>query len=54
MAGWALVKQGYSSSVEDAWVKLEYDFYYIKHQSIWVDIAILLRTFVDAATLRGR
>lgn len=54
MAGWALVKQGYSSSVEDAWVKLEYDFYYIKHQSIWVDIAILLRTFVDAATFRGR
>jgi len=28
MAGWALVKHGYSSSVEDALTKLQYDLYY--------------------------
>ena len=54
MAGWALIKQGYSGSVDAARLKLEYDFYYIKHQSIWLDLVILLKTFVDAATLRGR
>lgn len=54
MAGWALVKHGYSSSVEDSRIKLEYDLYYIKHQSIWFDIVILLKTVVDSVTLRGR
>jgi len=54
MAGWALIKQGNTSSVRDAWMKLEYDLYYIKHQSIWLDSLILLKTFVDAVTFRGR
>lgn len=54
MAGWALIKQGNTSSVQDAWRKLEYDLYYIKHQSIWLDLLILLKTFVDAVTFRGR
>ena len=54
MAGWGLVKQGYSASKEDACLKLEYDLYYIKHQSIWLDIVILLKTIVDTVTLRGR
>jgi lipopolysaccharide/colanic/teichoic acid biosynthesis glycosyltransferase len=34
----------YGDSVDDASAKLEYDLYYIKHQSIWFDILILLRT----------
>jgi len=54
MAGWGLVKQGYGASKEDARVKLEYDLYYIKHQSLWLDIVILLKTIVDTLTLRGR
>ncbi len=54
MAGWGLVKQGYTASKEDARVKLEYDLYYIKHQSLWLDIVILLKTIVDTLTLRGR
>jgi exopolysaccharide biosynthesis polyprenyl glycosylphosphotransferase len=54
MAGWALINQGNTSSVMDAWVKLEYDLYYIKHQSVWLDIVILLKTLVDGVTLRGR
>jgi len=54
MAGWGLVKQGYGASVEDALIKLQYDLYYIKHQSVWLDIVILLRAFGNALTLRGR
>jgi len=54
MAGWGLVKQGYGSSKEDALLKLQYDLYYIKHQSVWLDLVILLKTFVDTFTFRGR
>lgn len=54
MAGWGLVKQGYGASKEDALVKLQYDLYYIKHQSLWFDIIILLKTIIDTITLRGR
>lgn len=54
MAGWALVKQGYGSSVEDALVKVQYDLYYIKHQSVWLDLIVLLKTFGNMLTFRGR
>jgi len=47
MAGWALVKQGYGASKEDALLKLQYDLYYIKHQSLWLDIVILLKTICN-------
>ena len=54
MAGWGLVKQGYGASKEDALLKLQYDLYYIKHQSPWLDIVILLKTILDTLTLGGR
>ena len=54
MAGWALVKYGYASSKEDALIRLQYDLYYIKHQSLWLDIVILLKTILDTITLQGR
>jgi exopolysaccharide biosynthesis polyprenyl glycosylphosphotransferase len=54
MAGWGLVKQGYGSSSEDALLKLQYDLYYIKHQSLGLDLVILLKTVIDALTLGGR
>ena len=54
MAGWGLVKQGYGASEEDALVKLQYDLYYIKHQSIFLDIVILLKTVMDTLTFGGR
>jgi lipopolysaccharide/colanic/teichoic acid biosynthesis glycosyltransferase len=54
MAGWALVNYGYSSSVEDAMIKVQYDLYYIKHQSIYLDVLILFKTLVDMVTLGGR
>lgn len=54
MAGWALIHYGYGSSVEDALIKLQYDLYYIKHQSIFLDIAILLRTIGQMLKFEGR
>jgi exopolysaccharide biosynthesis polyprenyl glycosylphosphotransferase len=54
MAGWGLVKQGYGSSKEDAVLKLQYDLYYIKHQSLWLDVVILLKTILDTVTFGGR
>jgi len=54
MAGWGLVRQGYGASKEDALLKLQYDLYYIKHQSVWLDLVILLKTVVDTLTFRGR
>jgi len=54
MAGWALVNHGYSSSVEDAMIKVQYDLYYIKHQSLYLDMLILFKTLLDMVTLGGR
>jgi len=54
MAGWALVKQGYASSKEEAAIKLEYDLYYIKHQSLWLDAIIFFKTIFHMLTFRGR
>jgi lipopolysaccharide/colanic/teichoic acid biosynthesis glycosyltransferase len=54
MGGWGLVRQGYAGSQEDALMRLQYDLYYIKHQSLWLDIVILLKTMAHALALRGR
>lgn len=44
ITGWAQVRQGHVSSVEDVNEKLYYDFYYIKNFSLWLDVVIALRT----------
>jgi exopolysaccharide biosynthesis polyprenyl glycosylphosphotransferase len=54
LTGWAQVNLGYGDSVNDATAKLEYDLYYIKHQSIWFDALIVLRTLGTLVRLGGR
>jgi exopolysaccharide biosynthesis polyprenyl glycosylphosphotransferase len=54
MAGWALINYGYSSSVQDALIKLQYDLYYIKHQSIYLDLLILAKTLGAMISFKGR
>jgi exopolysaccharide biosynthesis polyprenyl glycosylphosphotransferase len=54
LTGWAQVNWPYGDSIRDATVKLEYDLYYIKHQSIWFDAFILLRTVGTMLRMRGR
>jgi lipopolysaccharide/colanic/teichoic acid biosynthesis glycosyltransferase len=44
MSGWAQVHQGNVAAVDAARLKLEYDFYYIKHFSFWLDAVIVLKT----------
>jgi len=52
MAGWALIHAGYGRSVSDALVKLQYDLYYIKHQSLYLDFLIVLKTMGRALLFR--
>ena len=44
IAGWAQVRYGYGATVEDAIEKLQFDLYYIKNMSFFLDILILLST----------
>jgi len=53
LTGWAQVNYRYGSSEEDALVKLKYDLYYIRHQSILLDALILLRTVARVVRMQG-
>ena len=44
ITGWAQVRYGYSSTVEESEVKLRYDLYYIKNVNLWLDVQIVLDT----------
>jgi len=42
--GWAQINYGYGNSVEDAKEKFQYDLYYIKNRSFFLDLGIILKT----------
>jgi len=44
ITGWAQIKYRYGASQEDSFEKLQYDLYYIKNLSIFLDVQILLQT----------
>jgi len=44
LTGWAQINYPYGASVEDARAKLEYDLYYAKNYSPFLDLLILLQT----------
>jgi sugar transferase (PEP-CTERM system associated) len=44
ITGWAQIKYQYGASIEDSKTKLEYDFFYIKHMSFLLDLAIIFET----------
>lgn len=54
LTGWAQVNYRYGSSVEDAYTKLEYDLYYIKHRNNLFDFLIALRTVWTVLAFGGR
>jgi exopolysaccharide biosynthesis polyprenyl glycosylphosphotransferase len=54
LTGWAQVNYGYGSGVDGSTVKLSYDLYYVKHQSVALDLLIIARTLFAVATLKGR
>lgn len=53
LTGWAQINYQYGSSVEDALTKLQYDLWYIKNLSIFVDLLIVLRTIKVIVLRRG-
>jgi sugar transferase (PEP-CTERM system associated) len=44
LTGWAQVRYSYGASVEDAKRKLQFDLYYVKNHTLWLDLVILIRT----------
>lgn len=54
LTGWAGIHMGYAASAAEALQKLQYDLYYIKHQSPGLDLYIVLRTVGVMLRLGGR
>lgn len=54
LTGWAQVNYSYGESIEDSLVKLQYDLYYIKHRSIFLDINIVIKTISTVLFYRGQ
>jgi sugar transferase (PEP-CTERM system associated) len=44
VTGWAQVRYTYGATTLDAMKKLQYDLFYVKHMSVWLDLYIMLRT----------
>jgi sugar transferase (PEP-CTERM system associated) len=44
ITGWAQINYKYGDTLEDAIMKLEYDLYYIKNLTIWLDLYIIFQT----------
>lgn len=54
LTGWAQVNYSYGESIDDSLIKLQYDLYYIKHRSIFLDIDIMFKTFSTVLFYRGQ
>ncbi|QHD94453.1 exopolysaccharide biosynthesis protein [Proteus terrae subsp. cibarius] len=50
ITGWAQVTRGYAAEVDGMNLKLQYDFYYIKHFSFWLDVLVVLKTIRTIVT----
>jgi sugar transferase (PEP-CTERM system associated) len=53
LTGWAQLKYGYGSTIEEQARKLEYDLYYIKNTSLFLDLVCLFHTAKIVLTGRG-
>jgi len=54
LTGWAQVNYSYGESVNDSLIKLQYDLYYIKYRSIFLDINICVKTLSTILFYRGQ
>ena len=54
ITGWAQVRYHYGSSAGDALTKLQYDLYYIKRQSAYLEISIVVKTVAVMLGFKGR
>jgi exopolysaccharide biosynthesis polyprenyl glycosylphosphotransferase len=54
ITGWAQVRLEYGASVEDSFLKLRHDLFYIKNQGLYLDLLVLLKTIQVVVHFRGR
>ncbi len=54
LTGWAQVNYPYGETLDDSLIKLQYDLYYIKHRSLFLDVNIVVKTFSTVLFYRGQ
>lgn len=54
LTGWAQVNTEYGSTLAGSLEKLQYDLYYIKHRSFYLDVSIILKTLSTVLFYRGQ
>lgn len=54
VTGWAQVTFRYGFSAEDSKEKLQYDLYYVKNRSGWLDLLVILKTIKTVLTGAGQ
>ncbi|RTY92244.1 sugar transferase [Flavobacterium sp. GT3R68] len=54
LTGWAQVNYSYGETIEESLIKLQYDLYYIKHRSIFLDVNIAIKTVSTILFYRGQ
>jgi len=54
LTGWGQVKFGYTADEGEALEKLQYDFFYLQHQTLGLDVRIVARTVRDVLRAGGR
>ncbi|WP_179018622.1 sugar transferase [Winogradskyella forsetii] len=54
LTGWAQVSTRYGASIDDSLTKLQYDLYYIKHRSMFLDFSIAVKTLSTILYYRGQ
>lgn len=54
LTGWAQVNYAYGETIDDSLIKLQYDLYYIKHRSFYLDLNITLKTITTVLFYRGQ
>lgn len=54
LTGWAQVNYPYGQTIDDSLIKLQYDLYYIKHRSLYLDVSIVFKTLSTVLFYRGQ
>jgi len=53
LTGWAQIRYGYGATLEQSREKLAYDLYYVKHQTLGLDLLIMFETIKKILRRRG-
>lgn len=53
VTGWAQVRYQYGATVEDSMEKLQYDLYYVKNHTLFLDVVVLFETVGVVLTGKG-